>query len=253
MSHFIGELFERYGLTDKLTVVNDGVDLRKFTGELGGLCLRHRLGVADGEILVGMAAGVTSIWKQHALFIEMASRLAPLFPHVKFAVFGPEPAYHRNPVYNRAWDYYQDLKRQVNEARLGERFIWAGFCPNIPQMMDAMDVLVHPCDIEPFGRVAIEAMAAQRPVVGPNQGGIAESVIDGETGFLVPPGDVAAFADATARLIVDADLRRWMGAAGRAHVAAHFSLEKHVQQVTDIYEQVYSAGQNRPVARDTRG
>ena len=241
MSRFIGEVFERHGMTDSLVVVNDGVNLQSFAGDLNGKELRQSLGASDNELLVGMVASLSSIWKKHAIFIEMASHLAAQSPHVRFAVFGAEPEQHANSAYNRPWEYYQSLKQQVHRLGLGRRFIWAGFWRDIPQMMDAMDVLVHPCDIEPFGRVAIEAMAAQRPVVGPDRGGIAESVIDGQTGFLVPSGDVAAFADATARLVTDADLRCRMGAAGRAHVAAHFSLEQHVQQITDIYEQVYSA------------
>mgnify|MGYP000997476360 CR=1 FL=1 len=73
---------------------------------------------------------------------------------------------------------------------------------------------------EPFGLVAVEAMAAGRPVVASRTGGLARIVADGETGLLTPPGDAAALADALARLLDDPALRARLGAAGRARALA---------------------------------
>lgn len=107
MSRFIGEVFQRYGFVDRVVVVNEGVDHNKFTGCLNGRELRHRLGISDEELLIGMVASLSSTWKRHALYIEMASVLARRFPNVRFAIFGPEPNRHVNSAYNQAWDYYQ--------------------------------------------------------------------------------------------------------------------------------------------------
>ena len=74
---------------------------------------------------------------------------------------------------------------------------------------------------EPFGAVALEAMAAGRPVVASSVGGLAELVVDGETGIHVPPGDVLALRNALERLLADAPLRVRMGAAGREKAAAY--------------------------------
>ena len=123
-------------------------------------------------------------------------------------------------------------------AGLVARYIFAGFYEDIPQMMDAIDILFHPCDIEPFGRVAIEAMAAGRPVVGPNRGGIAESVIDGLTGYLVAPRSPKGFAEAVGRLIEEPNLRQRFGDDGRRHVAAQYSLRQHVIKISEICEQI---------------
>src|SRR5207247_6820038 len=116
-----------------------------------------------------------------------------------------------SPAHNAPWRRYRRLVEQARSLGLEKRATIGVFCPDIVQMMEAVDVLVHPCDIEPFGRVAIEAMAARRPVVGPCRGGIAESVVHGETGLLVPPDDVMAFAEATAVLAADPELRARMG------------------------------------------
>jgi glycosyltransferase involved in cell wall biosynthesis len=238
MTEFIAEPFRREGHGQNVTVVYDGVDVARFDGSAGGERLRRELGIDPDQVLVAMAATLGSPWKKHELFLAAAARLAQRLPTARFTIFGSVPARSRNPAYNDAWRHYCRLLAQARSSGLGDRVAIGVFCPDIAQMMEAVDVLVHPCDIEPFGRVAIEAMAARRPVVGPRSGGIAESVCDGETGILVPPNDVAAFAGATERLALDPALRARMGAAGRVRAEAMFSLDRHVRAMTDVYEEL---------------
>jgi glycosyltransferase involved in cell wall biosynthesis len=91
-------------------------------------------------------------------------------------------------------------------------------------------------DEEGLGIVALEAMASGVPVVCTRCGGPETSVIDGETGFLVPIGDVRAFADRLVRLLSDEARRRTMGAAARAHVDANFSLERTGAAFLEAYD-----------------
>ncbi|MFQ5923492.1 MAG: glycosyltransferase family 4 protein [Anaerolineales bacterium] len=249
MSRFIGEVFERHGLEDSLLLLPDAVNLHEYAGNLRGEELRRKLTVRDHHRLIGMVASLSSTWKQHQLFIQMAGLLAGRYPELRFVVFGREPKLHRNPTYNRPWEYYQNLKREVQQRRLGDRFIWAGYWENIPQMMDALDILVHPCEIEPFGRIAIETMAAGRPVVGPDRGGIAETVRHRKTGLLVEAGNEHAFAEAVERLIQNKELRLWMGENGRTHVASHFSLRQHVDKVSAIYDEIAAGSIDRRTVR----
>lgn len=236
MTNFIGHVFNEYKVGDKVQVVFDGVDLADFQADLGGLALRQKIGIPKDGFVVAMSASLSSIWKQHAVFIEAASLLISQFPDLVFVAFGPEPKKHRNSIYNRPWNYYQDLKAKVSELGLDNRFYWAGFCSNIPQMMDAIDLLVHPCQNEPFGRVAIESMAACRPVVGPNQGGIAESVVHQGTGLLVEPGDPRAFAEGVGFFVRNPQQLREFGLNGSRHVQSNFSLSRHVERITDLYK-----------------
>jgi glycosyltransferase involved in cell wall biosynthesis len=185
-----------------------------------------------------MVAGLTSTLKRHDLFTKTAGQLQRQFPEARFAVFGTVP---RKPVkwlYNTAYEYSLGIQRLVQEEGLAERFIWAGFCPDVPTLMSSLDILVHPCDVEGFPRVAIEAMAAGKPVVGPNRGGIAESVVDRETGFLVDAGRVDAFVSATAQLIRDPELRREFGEKGRQRVKELYSQQQHVSLIDQIYSEV---------------
>jgi glycosyltransferase involved in cell wall biosynthesis len=243
MTNFIGQIFDKYKAGDNVQVIYDGVDLADFQGDLGGRALRKEIGILNDRFVVAMSASLSSTWKRHEVFIKMASILTRQFPNLAFVAFGPEPRKHKNLIYNRPWKYFQDLKEKVGELGLSDRFYWAGFCSNIPQMMDAIDLLVHPCENEPFGRVAIEAMAACRPVVGPNRGGIAESVIHQSTGLLVEPSDPKAFAEGVGFLVQNSQKMREFGLNGRRHVESKFSLNGHVEKITNLYKR--SQGKSR--------
>jgi glycosyltransferase involved in cell wall biosynthesis len=104
---------------------------------------------------------------------------------------------------------------------------------------------------EGLGVAALEAMAAGRPVVASAVGGLREAVGDGQTGLLVPPGDPAALAAALARVLVDADLRARLAAAGPARIAGGFSADQMVAAYERLYRSVIEEWQaaRHPAAR----
>src|SRR5438309_748689 len=98
---------------------------------------------------------------------------------------------------------------------------------------------------EPFGRVALEAMGAGCPVVASAVGGLADLVVDGTTGILVPPGDVAALGAAIQQLLADPGRRKGMGNAGRRR-AAEFTASVVIPQVEQVYDEVVGAFSSAP-------
>jgi glycosyltransferase involved in cell wall biosynthesis len=100
-----------------------------------------------------------------------------------------------------------------------------GFVPHdeLDRLYERAAIVACPSYREGFGVVCAEAMAHARPVVASAVGGLLDLVVDGETGILVPPGDVAALREALNRLLADEELRRRMGEAGRRRVSDHFS------------------------------
>ena len=105
-------------------------------------------------------------------------------------------------------------------------------------LLSACDVLVAPSLYESFGLMYVEAMRAGKPVIGSNAGGIPEVVEDGETGLLVPPGDVPALATAMLRLGADANLRQIFGRAGLQRFEQRFSLYNFGRQTENFYREV---------------
>jgi glycosyltransferase involved in cell wall biosynthesis len=103
---------------------------------------------------------------------------------------------------------------------------FAGFVTDIPAFLASIDIFLMPSLYEGLGVAVLEAMAAARPVVASRVGGLTDSVVDGETGLLVPPGDSHALAEALAGLAERTDLIPSMGSKGRARVLEYFTMER---------------------------
>jgi glycosyltransferase involved in cell wall biosynthesis len=99
-------------------------------------------------------------------------------------------------------------------------------------------VVACPSRREGFGVACLEAMAAGRPVVASDVGGLRDLVVDGETGLLVPPGDVTALRAALERLLGDAELRARLGRAARERVLAEFTWKRYTDEVRRAYDDV---------------
>lgn len=139
----------------------------------------------------------------------------------------------------RPLDNLDALLRDAAGRGLRERVVATGFRQDVARAVAAADVVAFPSLApEGFGRPIIEAMAAGRPVVATNVGPSAE-LLGPDAGLLVPP-DAHALADGLARLLGSAELRRQMGSAGRARVAQHFTLDRQVAAMAQVYREAAS-------------
>ena len=118
-----------------------------------------------------------------------------------------------------------------------------GFVPHddLQRLYERAAVVAVPSYREGFGVVCAEAMAHGRPVVASAVGGLLDLVVDGETGLLIPPGDVAGLRAALERLLADRELRRRLGEAARARVREHFSWDAVTTATIAAYEDAASA------------
>ena len=136
------------------------------------------------------------------------------------------------------------LKALVSKLGLdGIRFL--GRRTDVADLLGACDVVAVPSRLEGLGVAALEAMAAGRPVVASAVGGLAEAVVHGCTGLLVPPDDPAALANALDQLIRDPALREALGGAGPQRVAEGFSAEQMVDSYVRLYEKVLEEWRRR--------
>jgi glycosyltransferase involved in cell wall biosynthesis len=130
------------------------------------------------------------------------------------------------------------LERFVRRIQMAEHVAFVGVRADVPDLMAAAEAVLVPSLADGGVCVALEAMAAGRPVVGSRLPGLAEVLVEGETGFLVPPGDKIELARQTRQILADAGLRTRLGQAGRARVARHFSARAAVASTAGLYEEM---------------
>jgi glycosyltransferase involved in cell wall biosynthesis len=128
-------------------------------------------------------------------------------------------------------DHGEPVEPYFARSRLGSRLRRLGYRADTEAVLAAADIFALPSHFEGLPMSVIEAMLCGLPVVATGIRGPREQVVDGETGFLVPPGTVAPLADALRRLAEDPLLRMRMGAAGRARAEALYD-ERHVADRT---------------------
>jgi glycogen synthase len=121
--------------------------------------------------------------------------------------------------------------------------------PEVVQLYSHAAVFVCPSIYEPFGLINLEAMACGTPVVASRVGGIPEVVVDGETGWLVEPGDAAALGRALRHALADPGRARRMGEAGRQRVEGHFSWERIAARTMTVYEEAIESHREGTPAR----
>jgi glycosyltransferase involved in cell wall biosynthesis len=223
----------------RTVVVHDGIDLEGFRPRQPAAAMRAALGVGDCDPVIGITANVNP-WKGQDVLVRAVAELVADFPRLGCLVVGG--------IVRGADEYLRGMEAFIASRRLEKHVRFVGARSDIADIVGALDVLVHASTRpEPFGRVLIEGMALGKPIVATAGGGVPEIVVDGETGLLVPQGDVGAMAAALRRLLGDAALRDRFGAAGARRAREHFSLGSYVPGVEAVYAAVL-AGAARPAA-----
>jgi len=215
---------------DRFTFVRGAIDVEPFLNAKGRARVRAEWGVRDDEVLIGMAGRVTR-WKGQSVFVQAAKLIAERHPEAKFAAVGG--------VFDTEKFYMDRFRKEVHDAGLESKLTINDFRADMPDVFAAFDIFVLPSILpEPFGLVVIEAMASGKPVVATAPGGPSETVVDGETGFLVPPSDASAIAKALEVLLADPQKRISMGEAGRRRAREVFSLPRYVTEFEELYDAV---------------
>jgi glycosyltransferase involved in cell wall biosynthesis len=231
MTEAIRENLEREHVRVPHTVVvHDGIDLDGFRPQRTPAAVRAEFGVEDREPLIGITANVNP-WKGQDVLVRAVAELVREFPRLGCLVVGG--------LVRGAEAYRHGMEAFIASHGLAPHVRFVGARSDVADVVGALDVLVHASiRPEPFGRVLIEGMALGKPIVATAGGGVPEIVLDGETGLLVPAGDVEAMAAALRRLLADPALRARYGAAGARRARAHFSLDVYVAAVERVYAAV---------------
>ncbi len=231
ISHYIaGEITRRYGVTgDQLRVIPRGVDLGLFDPDRVSaermIKLTNEWRLPDGVPVVMLPARVTR-WKGHELLIDALARLGDRPFHC--LIVG---------TYEGKESFKARLEARIAKLGLTPFVHFVGNCSDMPAAYKLADVVVSASlDPEPFGRVIIEAQAMGRPVVASDHGGAAESMLDGETGWLVQPESADSLAEGIRKALsmTEADRERLSDTA-ITHARTNFSREDMCARTLAVY------------------
>lgn len=205
----------------RVRCVHNGVDLARFAPRQVPPTLRGRLALPAGVPLL-VSVGRFVPYKGYHHLLEAARLVAQARPEAHWLLVGDG-------------ELRGKLEAQCRGAGLESRVRFLGWREDVPDLLALSDLFVLPSLGEHFGRVLIEAMAAGRPVVATDAGGVPEIVRHGQTGLLVPPGEARPLAEAVLALLGDPARAAAMGKAGLARAEQEFSLTTHIQAVEALY------------------
>ncbi|WP_022834430.1 glycosyltransferase family 4 protein [Salisaeta longa] len=216
------QAFRAAGGRTPVQVVYNGIDPAPFDAvtDAEATACRAQLGLPAHAPVVGVFSRLAE-WKgQHVLVDALRDVPEAHALLVGDALFGGDTSYR------------DVLQARIRAHGLSERVHLLGFRDDIPTLMKACDIIAHTSvQAEPFGRVIVEGMLANRPVVATAAGGALEIVDDAQTGWLVPPNDAHALADRLQCIVAHPRAAAQVAARGQAHARHAFSIERMVQGV----------------------
>ncbi|RNL53953.1 glycosyltransferase family 4 protein [Pedobacter jejuensis] len=211
---------------DKAYLVYNGIDTRNWRRPVrseGGL--RTELGL-DRKKLIIAHIGQLIPWKRHELFIEVASKILNHNSNVHCVIIGSD-------LFNDSTSYKALLVKKIKSLDLTNHLTMMNHRENILCKLADVDVLVHLAEQEPFGRILVEAMSLEIPIVAMNSGGPAEVVIEGQSGFLMDNSKPQDIAKKICLLLNSPSLREKFGKEARRLVEDKFNLNS-LEKIRDI-------------------
>jgi glycosyltransferase involved in cell wall biosynthesis len=214
---------------NKIVVTYNGIDLTRFDPtKYDGAKVRRDFGL-EGKIVVGTIGAMTGPEElngpgkgQHNL-VKAAALLKEEFPNLRVLLVGDGPLRPK-------------VEQAVVDSGMEDFVVFAGRRFDAPEMLSAMDIYALPSiHGEFFPNSIVEAMSFGLPWVGSDIAGLGELTADGEAGWVVPPGDVAALAERLRPLLADGSLRRERGHRGRREIESRFTIEHVTERIIDGY------------------
>jgi len=207
----------------KAITVHYGVDFNKFNASNGrSTKANHKLN--HNNKIIGVVARLTD-QKGHIYLIKAAPEIIKKFPTVKFVFVGDGPL-------------RDSLKAEIEKLGLSCYFEFLGFRNEVNELLNSFDIFVLPSLFEGLPNVLLEAMACAKPIVATSVAGVPEVVVDGFTGFLVPPQNPEGLAKRISDLLANDELSVKMGKAGRKRIENNFSLKTQVDNFQALYSKL---------------
>ncbi|HEY3102435.1 MAG TPA: glycosyltransferase family 4 protein [Pyrinomonadaceae bacterium] len=228
---FRGSVLRPFAKRVPIRVVHNAVDLEKFQpNKTAGSEARARLGLTNAQPVVGIVGQLTPRKGQLEL-IESFADVVRQIPEAVLLIVG-------EPLFNRDEEYAEQLQETVGSLGMGERIRFLGARNDVPQLIQAMDVLVVNSQQEPFALTVLEGLASGIAVLATAVGGTPEMISDGDNGCLVPRCDNEALARMLVTLLQDDQRRAQLGRNARRSAIACFSIDRFIREIDSLYSEL---------------
>jgi glycosyltransferase involved in cell wall biosynthesis len=223
-----------------ITVIENGVDLDRFSQQVDCARIRRDLGVRPEAPLVVV---VSRLNRQKGLeqFLEAAAIVSRRLPDVQFLLVGEASPF--------APTYLDELKALARRLEIAPRVLFTGLRSDVPALLACADVAVMPSLNEALSNSLLESMAAGAAVVATRVGGTPDVLIHGQTGLLVPPADVGSLAASIAQFLGSPALAQRLGQAARRMIEERFSIQRMASRTEQLYRDLLARKLRAPVGQ----
>ncbi len=185
-----------------------------------------KYGMAPTHYRIGITGRIDS-WKGHTYLIKALAKFKD--KPISLVIMGDYYVV-KNP------NIEQELKALIESSGIQHQIIFTGYTSNPLSIVSHLDCVIIPSDYEPFGLVAIEAMALKKPVIASRTGGLAEIIFDKETGYLVPPKSAEGLAEKIGTMMALKDGGEALGEAGYKRFKSEFHIDRFISRLMTAYE-----------------
>jgi glycosyltransferase involved in cell wall biosynthesis len=221
----------------KITVVRNAVDWQRFANVPRKREEKFPQFAADDKVVI-LVANMNRTIKGHHLVVEAAPEIVAKVPQVRFVFVGDG-------------EQRIVLEAKVRDKGLEENFLFMGKRKDIPELLACADIALLASLMEGLPNVVLEYMSAGLPVVSTRAGGAGEIIEDNVSGLLVPTDDSKAIATALLRLLQDEETAKRMGVAARERVMTHFSFDRLLRELHEMYVGIPQSGADIVESRGT--
>lgn len=216
-------LQHRVGSDERIIPIYSAVNLKRFIDlDVDIQAKKEELGIPRNYNVVGTVGRLVTI-KGPEFLVKAAQKVVEQIPETVFVFVGDG-------------DLHEELEKLADDLGIRENILFAGWHRDVAEILYTFDVFVLPSLNEGMGKVLVEAMAAGKPIVASDVGGIVDLVKNNKNGFLVPPKDVEGLAKHIATILQDKKLAKRLGDYGKEMVYPKFDVSMRIEKVEQLYE-----------------